>query len=422
MAGFSSQSNRLTEDDMCHLDVAINKAENVLSAAQIGAEYQNPYLLTQEQVPAVSTYTIPEVTSLDMLDKTVIHRHYNDEYITEMSLLEIKTLENDLKENELEILRLKRADFQPGFMSDCVFNCFLKCFCELALVSSGYAHTLLVQNILSDVCDEETKEHLRQLFEKELENKQVMFIPMKFEYQPLVLVVVELDKKRSLVFNPLKLFDQDRLNYIKELLAVIYVGFSEFEIVQPKRKKHPDKELPAGISSEELHKQNFSSLMLCHYVYSFIFSGYDFVNEDIDFNATRERVYQIVAQGCFEQPTIPINLCRICEEMIDVNLPHETINCERCNQLYHQNCLNQLPEPVILDDRNEFVCPKFVRDIIHFENPQGVMIDDNLQILNGPHQFEFGPTGATLMETDVPENFDFQQLKNDQIISYPTVD
>ena len=404
---FSNQSHQMTEEELCELEVGISKADDVLSAAHENLLH-NQYVLTQE-----SSYSIPEITSYEMLGKTVIHRHYNDEYITEMSLLEIKTLENELKQSELDILRMKSPDFQPGFMSDCVFNCFLKCYCECKFVSSGYAHTLLVQNILSGVCGEEDKERLRAVFEKEVENKQIVFIPMKFENQPLVLVVAELEKKRSLVFNPLRLFDQDRLNYIQELLAIIHVGFSDFEIVQPKRKKHPSSELPHGASIEDLHNKNFSSLMLCHYVFSFIYAGYDFVNEDVDFNVVREKVYNVIAQGCFEQPTVHTAQCRICDEAVQVG--QESVHCERCNQLYHHNCLNQLQEPVIVDDRNGFVCPKLV---IHYENPQ--LMDGDF--LDGQGQFDFGESGGVMM-ADVNDNFDFQQLgKNDQIISYPPVE
>lgn len=286
----------------------------------------------------------PPATCISALDerKSITYQNFYGSYNvqTSLTLLKLKSIERELLQKELQLVRKIDKSFVEGFVHEDIINCYLKVLCDsfsdLFYVVSNYnLHTNFV------------------LEDRDFAGKRLIFIPV-FQ-QAMILVVADMTSSQLLILNPLREMENHEVFSVKGEISCLSERFYNFHPTQIDRKMHQSRDLPSCI---RLGKETrYCSVMIC--VYARIFAESINVNlslldlDPIDMDACRIHVYDAVAGHCFDDPLSQRDHCRNCKLSCEVTKHLSKIQCSRCSQTFHMSCLDSQPYA----NNFKFVCP-----------------------------------------------------------------
>ena len=270
-----------------------------------------------------------------------------------LSLIDLKSLERELKVKEKRIVVNVCKDFREGFLHEEVVNSYLTVLCEEDQ-SCVYVPVSTLRSMAKGI---EFNEEM-WLTREQLQKRRYIFLPwMPDDSQPMVLLIVDIEYKRLVYLNPLhqivveKNLEVEKAREFVEILIKPRFSFEIHSIVTldyTDLPLHQTHDLPARVRNGQ--KGGFISVLVCMYARWYVETLQGFfvtIPTNSDISVFRAAVYDTVVGSCLEGTGSREH----CKKCTSTNDGRNMIRCSRCRQQFHVDCLTL----DMIDDM--FKCP-----------------------------------------------------------------
>ena len=274
----------------------------------------------------------PAITNAFAPDDRIIHNGPHS-----LTLLNLKSLEPALSSGELATLKALDTDFRQGQLYDEIINSYFWLFSKRHPEIMYAPNTSMTALMSGSSC--------RLLWKDEhIEGKQYIFLPWNPTGDHWVLWVVDFARQKFMYLDPLR-NDQDPARYpryviaaFQKLSALMFVKFnlSNTEVEYPFKCLQRDS-ISCGV-------------MVCFYGHQIIMKKP--LTEEMNTVLFRRSIFETLMDNCHPRAKRDQDICQCCKG----EATHKDwIQCSRCRQSFHCECVGLTPEESYLLEL--YYCP-----------------------------------------------------------------